>query len=169
MLLRLHWAGSLEGRQLMGWCLALWWWPSGFFTLWALWAPLEVPTAASVSVLLEQGQSVSSQTALRGKLGFILPSLQFWAVLGLPEVNQRWGKGWKERKEISTRMLSVQETVKVQGRKGCVNRGCVCRYGGAPRPGWSSPHGSRALCVYLLLREEKMHLVTLKQPPVVLH
>jgi hypothetical protein len=74
----------------------------------------------TVSVLLEQGQSVSSQTALRGKLGFILPPLQFWAVLGLPEVSQRWGKGWKEREEISTCMLSVQETVQVQGRKGCL-------------------------------------------------
>lgn len=68
---------------------------------------------------------MSSQTAQRGKLGFILPPLQLWAVLGLPEVSQRWGKGWKERKEISTCMLSVQETVQVQGRKGCLNRGAV--------------------------------------------
>lgn len=94
--------------------------------------PIGSSNSSSVSVLLEQGQSVSSQTALRGKLGFILPSLQFWAVLGLPEVSQRWGKGWKEKKEISTRMLSVQETVKVQGRKGCLNRGLCLQI-------WRSP------------------------------
>ena len=53
------------------------------------WQTARVQRFHTVSVLLEQGQSVSSQTALRGKLGFILPPLQFWAVLGLPEVSQR--------------------------------------------------------------------------------
>lgn len=59
-----------------------------------------------------------------GKLGFILLPLPFWAVLGLPEVSQRRGKGWKERKEISIHMFSVQETLsRSRVRKGVLAGG----------------------------------------------
>lgn len=43
----------------------------------------------TVSVLSEWRQLCGGV----GKLVFLLPPLQFWAVLGLPEVSQRWGEG----------------------------------------------------------------------------
>lgn len=89
-------------------------------------------------------------------------------MLGLSEVSQRWGEGWKERKEISTGMFRVQEPVWVQAGKCVLQESCVWKYEESLGLGWSSLHGSHALYVYLLHRE-KTHLVTLKYLPVALH
>lgn len=66
-------------------------------------------------------------------------------------------------------MFSVQETVQVQAGKGVLQEGCVWKSKEPLGLGWSAPHGSHALYVSLLHGEEKMHLVTLKYHPVVLH